>query len=150
MEWTLLKYSESHGMSSLFLRITKTVPSLFRGIFSERNFDGNLTYRRASRNCLTNLWLVKNGIIEQARLNPYKIGPSGAPIKNGLLGHFPTLRKDDADVESSRPPPLPLPGPVGYVKVGGRFSAFSWLRNMLNSKQNTVKTSLQRRIWTCF
>jgi hypothetical protein len=41
MEWTLPKYSESHGMSSLFRGITKTVPSQFRGIFSERNFDGN-------------------------------------------------------------------------------------------------------------
>jgi hypothetical protein len=28
-------------------------------------------------------------------VNPYKTGPSGEPIKNGLLGHFPTLRKDD-------------------------------------------------------
>ncbi len=42
-EWTLPKYSESHGMSTLFRGITKTVPSLFRGIFSERNFDGNPT-----------------------------------------------------------------------------------------------------------
>jgi hypothetical protein len=53
--------------------------------------------------------------------NPYKIGPSGEPIKNRLLGRFPTLRKDDADVESSCPPPLPPPGPVGYVKVGSIF-----------------------------
>jgi hypothetical protein len=41
MEWTLPKYSESHGMSTLFRGMTKTIPSLFRGIFSERNFDGN-------------------------------------------------------------------------------------------------------------
>jgi hypothetical protein len=68
-------------------------------------------------------------------LIPYKIGPSGEPIKNGLLGRFPTLRKDDADVESSRPPPLPPPGPVVYVKVGGLFSAFSRLRIMLKSNQ---------------
>ncbi len=68
-------------------------------------------------------------------VNPYKIGPFGEPIKNGLLGRFPTLRKDDTDVESSRPPPLPTLGPVGYVKVGGLFSAFSQLRNMLKSKQ---------------
>jgi hypothetical protein len=27
-------------------------------------------------------------------LIPYKIGPFGEPIKNGLLGRFPTLRKD--------------------------------------------------------
>ncbi len=40
-EWTLLKYSEPHGMSTLFRGITKTVPSLFRGIFSEQNSDGN-------------------------------------------------------------------------------------------------------------
>ncbi len=33
MEWTLPKYSESHGMSTLFHGITKTVLSLFRGIF---------------------------------------------------------------------------------------------------------------------
>ncbi len=31
--------------------------------------------------------------------NPYKTGPFGEPIKNGLLGRFPTLRKDDTDVE---------------------------------------------------
>ncbi len=72
-----------------------------------------------------------------AILNPYKIGPFGEPIKNGLLGRFPTLRKDDPDVESSRPPPLPPPGPVGYVrvKVDDLFSAFSRLRNMLKNKQ---------------
>ncbi len=75
--------------------------------------------------------------------NPYKIGPFGEPIKIGLLGRFQTLRKDDADVESSRLPPLPTPGPVGYVKVGGLFSAFSRLRNMLKSKKHTVKTALQ-------
>jgi hypothetical protein len=40
-EWTLPRHSESHGMSTLFRGITKTVPSLFRGIFSEQNFDGN-------------------------------------------------------------------------------------------------------------
>jgi hypothetical protein len=34
-------------MSTLFRGITKTVPSLFRGIFSERNFDGNPTYIQA-------------------------------------------------------------------------------------------------------
>jgi hypothetical protein len=28
-------------MSTFFRGITKTVPSLFRGIFSEQNFDGN-------------------------------------------------------------------------------------------------------------
>jgi hypothetical protein len=39
-EWTLPKYSESHGMSTLF-GITKTVPGVFRRIFSEQNFDGN-------------------------------------------------------------------------------------------------------------
>jgi hypothetical protein len=36
-----LEHSEPHGMSTLFRGITKTVPSLFRGIFSERNSDGN-------------------------------------------------------------------------------------------------------------
>ncbi len=41
MEWTLPKCSESHGMSTLFRGITKTISRLFRGIFSERNFDGN-------------------------------------------------------------------------------------------------------------
>jgi hypothetical protein len=35
------KYLESHGISTLFCGITKTVPCLFCGIFSERNFDGN-------------------------------------------------------------------------------------------------------------
>ncbi len=69
------------------------------------------------------------------RLNPYKIGPFGKPIKNGLLGRFPTLRKDDSDVKSGRPPPPPPPGPVGYVTVGGRFSAISRLRSMLKSNQ---------------
>jgi hypothetical protein len=33
--------TEFRGMSTFFRGITKTVPSLFRGIFSERNFDGN-------------------------------------------------------------------------------------------------------------
>jgi hypothetical protein len=67
--------------------------------------------------------------------NPYKIGPFGEPMKNGLLGRFPTLRKDDGDVKSSLPPPPPPPGPVGYITVGGRFSAFSRLRIMLKSNQ---------------
>jgi hypothetical protein len=38
---TVPRHSESNGISTLFCGITKTVPSLFRGIFSERNFDGN-------------------------------------------------------------------------------------------------------------
>jgi hypothetical protein len=33
-------------MSTLFRGITKTVPSLFRGIFSEQNFDGNPTRKQ--------------------------------------------------------------------------------------------------------
>ncbi len=70
-----------------------------------------------------------------SNINPYKIGPFGKPIKNGLLGRFTTLRKDDGDVKSSRPPPSPPPGPVGYVTVGGSFSAFSRLRIMLKSNQ---------------
>ncbi len=68
-------------------------------------------------------------------LNPYKIGPFGEPIKNGLLGRFPTLRQDDGDVKSGRRPPPPPPGSVGYVTVGGLFSAISRLRSMLNSNQ---------------
>ncbi len=67
-------------------------------------------------------------------LNPYKIGPSGEPIKNGLLAIF-QLRKDDGDVKSGRPPPPPPPGQVGYATVSCRFSAFSQLRIMLKSKQ---------------
>jgi hypothetical protein len=38
-EWTLPKYSESHGISTLFRGIMKTVPSLFRGIFSKAKFQ---------------------------------------------------------------------------------------------------------------
>ncbi len=34
-----------------------------------------------------------------SKFNPYKICPSGKPIKNGLLVRFQTLRKDNADVE---------------------------------------------------
>jgi hypothetical protein len=37
----LLMNTEFRGMSTFFRGITKTVPSLFRGIFPERNFDGN-------------------------------------------------------------------------------------------------------------
>jgi hypothetical protein len=37
----LLMNTEFRGMSTFFRGITKTVPSLFRGIFSERNFHGN-------------------------------------------------------------------------------------------------------------
>jgi hypothetical protein len=37
----LLMNTEFRGMSTFFRGITKTVPSLFRGISSERNFDGN-------------------------------------------------------------------------------------------------------------
>jgi hypothetical protein len=60
------------------------------------------------------LWLlILRPGVHLNSINPYKIGPFGEPIKNGLLGHFPTLRKDNADVESSLPPPLPPPGPVG-------------------------------------
>ncbi len=76
-------------------------------------------------------------------VNPYKIGPFGEPIKNGLLGRFPTLRKDDGDVKSGRPPPPPPPHPVGYVTVGGRFSAISWLRRMLKATKNTSKTAVE-------
>ncbi len=36
-ELALLRNSEWHGMSTFFSRITENVPSLFRGIFSERN-----------------------------------------------------------------------------------------------------------------
>jgi hypothetical protein len=36
-------------MSTLFREMTKTVPSLFRGIFSERNFDGNPSSRVYSK-----------------------------------------------------------------------------------------------------
>ncbi len=39
----LLMNTEFRGMSTFFRGITKTVPSIFRGIFSERNFDGNPT-----------------------------------------------------------------------------------------------------------
>jgi hypothetical protein len=38
---TLSMNTEFCGMSTFFRGITETVPSLFRGIFSERNFDGN-------------------------------------------------------------------------------------------------------------
>ncbi len=37
-------FSEFCSMSTLFRRITKTVPSLFRRIFSKQNFDGNPNY----------------------------------------------------------------------------------------------------------
>jgi hypothetical protein len=63
---------------------------------------------------------MRGGHFGRIRLNPYKTGPSGEPIKNGLLGHFPTLRKDNSDVKSGQPPPPPPPGPVGYVTGGGR------------------------------
>jgi hypothetical protein len=46
---TLLRHSELHGMHTLFRGITKNVPSQFRGIFSERNFDGNPTPSPAGR-----------------------------------------------------------------------------------------------------
>jgi hypothetical protein len=62
-------------------------------------------------------------------LNPFKTGPSGEPIKNGLLGRFPTFGKDDSDVEYRRPPPSPPPpGPAGFEIVGDLFSAFLQLR----------------------
>jgi hypothetical protein len=88
--------------------------------------------------CGLDPWLTIYSILTSfflGRLNPYKIGPFGEPIKNGLLGRFPTLRKDDGDVKSDRPPPPPPPGPVGYVTVGGHFSAISRLRSMLKSNQ---------------
>jgi hypothetical protein len=60
----------------------------------------------------------------QLGINPFKTGPSGEPIKNGLLGCFPTFRKDDSDVEYCRQPPSPpLPGPAGFEIVGDLFSA---------------------------
>ncbi len=70
-----------------------------------------------------------------AEINPYKVGPFSKPIKTGLLGRFPTLRKDDGDVDSRRPTPSPPPGPSGYVIVGGLFSAFSQLRITIKSNQ---------------
>ncbi len=75
------------------------------------------------------------GLLIKSVLNPYKLGPSGEPIKTGLMGRFPTLRKDDTDVESRRPPPSPPPSPAGYVIVGGLFSAFSRLRITIKSNQ---------------
>ncbi len=38
---TFPRHSASHGKSTLFRGITKAIPSLFRGIFSERIFDCN-------------------------------------------------------------------------------------------------------------
>ncbi len=40
-EWAILRGTKFRGISIFFRGITKTVPSIFRGIFSERNFDGN-------------------------------------------------------------------------------------------------------------
>ncbi len=81
MEWTLPKYSESHGMSTLFRGITKTVPSLFRGIFSERNFDGNpsinspiyklYTIREYRLSAINNAesfrWMIRRAILRYKR-----------------------------------------------------------------------------------
>jgi hypothetical protein len=69
------------------------------------------------------LWITP--ICRHFVVSPDKIDPSGEPIKTRLLGCFLTLRKDDGDEESHRPPPSPPPNPVGYVIVGDLFSAFS-------------------------
>jgi hypothetical protein len=61
-------------------------------------------------------------------VSPFKTGPSGEPIKNGLLGRFLTFGKDDSDVEYRRPPPPPPTGPAGIEIVGDLFSAFLRLR----------------------
>jgi hypothetical protein len=37
-EWTLPRHSESRGMSTLFRGVTKSIPSLFRGIFFGTKF----------------------------------------------------------------------------------------------------------------
>jgi hypothetical protein len=55
--------------------------------------------------------IIDNLSSNLSNINPFKTGPSGEPIKNGLLGHFPTFGKDDSDVEYRRPPPSP-PHPV--------------------------------------
>jgi hypothetical protein len=47
-EWVLPRNSECLGMSTFFRGMTETVPSLFRGIFPERNSVPNPTYRPAS------------------------------------------------------------------------------------------------------
>ncbi len=46
-------------------------------------------------------------ILWRFHIIPYKIGPFEEPIKTGLLDRFPTLRKDDSDVASHRPPLSP-------------------------------------------
>ncbi len=66
---------------------------------------------------------------------PFKTGPSGEPIKNGLLGRFPNFGKDNSDVEYCRPPPSPPPGPAGFNIVGDLFSAFLRLRWTIKSNK---------------
>ncbi len=41
LEWANMRHTEFRERSTIFRGITKTVPSLFLGIFSERNFYGN-------------------------------------------------------------------------------------------------------------
>jgi hypothetical protein len=42
-EWDIPRHTEFREISTFFRGITKTVPSLFHGFFSEWNFDGNPT-----------------------------------------------------------------------------------------------------------
>ncbi len=48
-EWAIPRHTEFRERCTLFRGITKTIPSLFRGIFSERDFDGNSNCHLVSR-----------------------------------------------------------------------------------------------------
>jgi hypothetical protein len=78
----------------------------------QRNLEAKIILLNFFMQVLEKLSLCEKIFHEKSQsqfLNPYKIGPFGEPIKTGLLGRFPTLREEDGDVESCRPPPSPHP-----------------------------------------
>ncbi len=90
--------------------------------------------------------------------NPFKTGPSGEPIKNGLLGRFLTFRKDDGDVEY-RPPFPPHPVQQG-MKQSATFFCFSSIQDndkkepklpvkppCTDKSENAFKNSVGRLCW---
>jgi hypothetical protein len=60
-EWSLPRNSECLGMSTFFRGITEIVPSLFRGIFSERNSVPNPNHACAAKTTYYKLVVRQRG-----------------------------------------------------------------------------------------
>jgi hypothetical protein len=84
-EWVIPRHTEFREISTFFRGITKTVPSLFRGICSERNFDGNPICAYAGEE----VWLYNTPISEDCLYlsvtRPAHKSATPLPVMVGLL-----------------------------------------------------------------